>query len=136
MQTLGLNLGTVDFTKGSAPFVLGKGYAHFPDVKITGPTARIDANGNLNLDTNALDFYLSLYPLGGVDFPVVSQIFSVINPLTDVVEARLQGNFEKPKWAVDFRPFGIITGQKKVDNPTGEKVPKDMQQSDFLDDLK
>ncbi len=124
MQAIGLNLGTVDFTKGQAPFVLGKGYAHFPRVTISGPTARIDANGNLNLDTNELDFYLSLYPLGGIDVPIISQIFSAINPLTDVVEAQLGGSFNKPDWKVDFRPIGIITGQKKVSNPTGETLPK------------
>ncbi|MDP0496194.1 MAG: AsmA-like C-terminal region-containing protein [Verrucomicrobiota bacterium JB024] len=124
IQAIGLNLGTVDFTKGSAPFVLGKGYAHFPNVTIAGPTARIDANGNLNLDNNELDFYLSLYPLGGVNIPVISTIFSAINPLTDVVEAQLSGTLKEPKWAVDFRPLGVLMGQKKVDNPTGETLPE------------
>ncbi|MBC2596317.1 hypothetical protein H5P28_18780 [Ruficoccus amylovorans] len=120
IQAVGLNLGTVDFTKGQAPFVVGKGYAHFSKVEISGPTARIDANGNINLDTNELDFFLSLYPLGGIDVPVISQIFSAINPLTDVVEAQLQGTFSKPRWKVDFRPIGIFTGQKQVQNPTGQ----------------
>ncbi|QYY36803.1 AsmA-like C-terminal region-containing protein [Ruficoccus sp. ZRK36] len=134
IQAIGLNLGTVDFTKGTAPFVLGKGYAHFPGLTISGPTARIDANGNFNLDTGELDFYLSLYPLGGVDIPLISTIFSAINPLTDVVEAQLTGTASEPKWAVDFRPLGIITGQKQVDNPTGETLPNKGQSGQYIMD--
>lgn len=123
-QSIGLNLGTVDFTHGHTRFVIGKGFVHFPKIVINGDTAKVEANGNLNMDDSGLDFYLSLYPLGGVKVPVVSQIFSVINPLTDTVEAHLTGTIDEPVWDVQFRPIGMFTGQKEVENPTGATFPE------------
>ncbi|MEM8550500.1 MAG: AsmA-like C-terminal region-containing protein, partial [Verrucomicrobiota bacterium] len=123
-QSIGLSLGTVEFTKGQTPFLLGNGYLHFSDIEVSGPTARVKANGNLHMDDSALEFYVSLFPLGGIDFPVVSQLFSVLDPITNTLEAKLTGTVDDPVWNVEFRPIGIFTGQKTVPNPTGEKVPE------------
>ncbi|MEM9227307.1 MAG: AsmA-like C-terminal region-containing protein, partial [Verrucomicrobiota bacterium] len=126
-QSIGLSLGTVEFTRGHTPFMLGNGYLHFSDIEVSGPTARIKANGNLHMDNNGLDFYLSLFPLGGIDLPVVSQLFSVLDPITNTLEASLTGTMEEPVWNVEFRPIGIFTGQKTVPNPTGEKATDDAE---------
>jgi len=123
VQSVGLNLGTVEFNQGHAPFLIGKGYLHFPNVVVAGDTAKIKANGNINLTDDGLDFYVSLYPLGGINIPVISQIFSIINPITNTIESHLTGTVDEPDWDVGISLGAVFTGQEKVDNPTGQKFP-------------
>ncbi len=124
VQSVGLNLGTLEFTHGHAPFLMGQGYLYFPNLVVGGDTAKVKANGNLKLGDDTLNFYVSLYPLGGINVPIVSQIFSIINPLTNTIESHLTGTVQEPNWDVGISLGAVFSGQEKVENLTGQSFPK------------
>ena len=68
-----------DFTLKDKKLVIGT-----KPLLITGPNAKVEATGNLHLKTQNLNFRVKLFPLG--------------LPLAGILEMRLGGKLNKPKW--------------------------------------
>lgn len=120
LQGMGIGFGTLDFTKASMAYRFHNSTIYIPAGDISGNTARISANGYYNTHTDFLDFILTLYPLGGIDTPIISTVLSVLNPLTQTIEVELKGPISKPDWQTTFRPLRIITGQQQVKEPSSD----------------
>lgn len=118
LDGLGIGFGTVDFTSAKSAYTIQSASLHLPKAEIFGPTARIDANGYYQISQDQLDFILSLYPLGGISVPVVSQVLSVLNPISNTIEVQLKGQLSDPKWTTSFGLMRAITGQQKVKQPS------------------
>ncbi|WOO40677.1 AsmA-like C-terminal region-containing protein [Rubellicoccus peritrichatus] len=121
LGNMGIGFGTVDFTKLKAKYSLRNGTIYVPDVAVSGATAQIDANGYYNTQKDFLDFVLTLNPVGAIDTPVVSQVLTVLKPLTNTVEVKLTGTLEDPEWKTSFGLLRIVTGQDKVTDPDAQK---------------
>lgn len=121
MGSMGIGFGTVDFNKLKGEYSLRNGTIYVPKVKISGNTAQIDANGYYNLKKDFLNFILTLNPVGAIDTPIVSQVLTVLKPLTNTVEVKLTGTLEDPNWKTSFGLLRIVTGQDKVTDPDEAK---------------
>ncbi|MEO0795543.1 MAG: hypothetical protein AAFX93_10285 [Verrucomicrobiota bacterium] len=115
--SIGLHLGTLEFSNATSDFSMAYGNIHFPNVEITGATGLINANGNFFIPKESLDFAISLHPFGNVETPVVSQVFSILSPISDSLEVELSGSLTKPEYQYQFRPLGFLTGQSQIENP-------------------
>jgi len=86
LTALTLPLISYRFNRMKSDFTLkDKKLVIAPDpLLITGPNAKVEATGNLHLKTQDLNFRVKLFPLG--------------IPLAGILEMRLGGKLNKPKW--------------------------------------
>lgn len=97
-----LPLGTLHLTDASSNFEIKKDNIDFPDLHVYGPTALIQGNGRFSISTQALDFSFELSPLGGINIPIVSQAFALLNPILNPIsksfKIKLRGTIQNPDW--------------------------------------
>src|SRR6185369_6327684 len=62
LSGLSLSFSSLKFDAARSSFTLQDGALFFPDLKVTGPSAVIDARGNYVIATNALDFSAKFKP--------------------------------------------------------------------------
>ena len=65
---------------------------------ITGPAAKVEATGDIHLKTQDLRFRVKLHPLG--------------LPLANILEMRLGGKLNDPKWNPPSGPVNKRSGKK------------------------
>ncbi len=102
LSAVSLNFTSLKLDAARSSFQLADGRAHFPDVKITGPSAAIDAHGDYTFATKALDFTARLKPYEESHNPLTTVMGLVINPITRILELKLSGPLTKPSWSVSF----------------------------------
>lgn len=122
LYSVSLNIGTVNFNTAVSDYTLDKGLIHFPNLFITGPSAKISAIGDLLLPEQTLNFNLKLSPFSEVSNPVMSTVLTVFNPVANSIEASLTGTIDEPLYDVDFKPLKGITGTQTP------KPPKEQSQ--------
>lgn len=105
-----INFGSLKFDRAESTFSFQQGIFSFPDVRISGPTARMDASGQLKLPEEELDFEILLSPFGEVETPILSQLLYVFNPLASSLKAELTGTIDEPVYDIDFKPLKAFTG--------------------------
>jgi hypothetical protein len=101
LSGLSLNFSSLKLDTLRGSFRLGEGRVHFPDIRVTGPTALIDGRGDFRLDDRALDFSARFKPYEGNRNLITGVIGIVVNPLASILELRLEGTITKPKWTVN-----------------------------------
>jgi hypothetical protein len=106
-------LGKADFTSlrldaGHANFKIEGNKLSFPQVKLTGPSAAINARGDYFLDTRTLDFNATVFPLQESGFFPTYLIGFLLTPLSAVLELKLTGPLENPSWAFVVGPMNIL----------------------------
>lgn len=105
-----LTFGSLKFDRAASTFRYKNGVFSFPDVIISGPSARINASGQLKLPEKALDFELLLSPFSEVETPIISQLLYIFNPLAKSLKAELTGTIDDPLYDIDFKPLKVFTG--------------------------
>ena len=100
LSGLSLNFSSLKLDAARSSIRLENGRLLFPDLKITGNTAVIDARGNYTFATNALDFTARLKPYEENRNLLTGVIGIVINPLTSILELKLNGPVSKPDWSI------------------------------------
>jgi hypothetical protein len=80
----------------------------FSQVKLTGPTAAIDARGEYLLDAKTLDFKAKVFPLQETGFVLTDMLGAVLTPLSNMLELKLTGPLEKPSWAFYYGPAYLL----------------------------
>jgi hypothetical protein len=80
---------------------LRDGVLTFPDLKVTGPSAVIDARGTYGLLTNNLNFNARFKPYDQPGSLLQAAVGLVMNPLTSILELKLTGAPADPKWSVE-----------------------------------
>ena len=123
-----LNFTSLALDTARGDFTLDAGQITFPDLRLTGPSAALDARGDYRLDTEALDFKVRVYPLAENRTLVGNVIELFTNPLAKVLEVRLRGTAGKPDWTFVYGPTSLlrtITGVlEKPFTPTPPAVEK------------
>jgi len=120
-----LNLGSFSLTTVSAPFTLDGERVHFDDLRITGPSALVQGNGDYLLRGGHLAFTAKVHPFDESTSLVGTAMDFVLTPLSKVFAVKLQGTLAKPSWIFSYGPsrlLNTITGSDKT-TPAPEPVP-------------
>jgi hypothetical protein len=104
LSAVALNFTSLKLDAARTSFQLDGGRLHFPDVKITGPSAMIDAKGDYLIATKSLDFTAKLKPYEESHNPLTAVVGLVITPLASIFELKLTGQLAKPSWSVVVGP--------------------------------
>lgn len=74
----------------------------FPALKITGPSAAIEAGGEYLLDAQTLDFTARISPFKEHRFVLTDVLGVALSPLLSTLEVRLTGQLANPSWNLTF----------------------------------
>ncbi|MBI2517431.1 MAG: AsmA-like C-terminal region-containing protein [Opitutae bacterium] len=102
LSAVWLNFSSLKLDTARTSFSLADGRVHFPDLRVNGPSAVIDAKGDYLIATKSLDFTARLKPYEETRNPITAVVGIVINPLTSIFELRLTGPLAKPSWSLSF----------------------------------
>jgi hypothetical protein len=131
VNLLGALSRVLDFTSlrldaARANFKLEGPNLTFSELRITGPTAAIDARGTYQLEQRKMDFNARVYPFEESRNLFASAVDFVLTPLSNVLELKLSGSLEQPDWRFVYGPTSFlrsITGDdKSAPKPGGSKA--------------
>jgi len=100
LSGLSLKFSSLKLDAARTSFRLEHGRLLFPDLKVTGPSAVIDARGNFAIETGGLDFSARFRPYEDNLNLITAVVGIVLNPLTSILELKLGGQLAKPEWSV------------------------------------
>ncbi len=103
-----LNFTSLRLDAATGRFKVDGNKLAFSQVKLTGPSAAIEAKGNYLLDTRRLDFNANVFPLQESSFLPADLLGAVLTPLSIALELRLTGTIEKPSWALLLGPTNLL----------------------------
>ncbi|MES1166702.1 MAG: AsmA-like C-terminal region-containing protein [Pseudomonadota bacterium] len=103
-----LNFTSLRFTKLQADFQIDGRNVVFPKVELTGANSQIDAKGSYALDQKALDFNAKVYPLRESKFFFPQVFNAVLTPLSEILEVKLSGSLDNPKWVFVHGPTNFL----------------------------
>lgn len=83
-------------------FIYNKQTLSVPEFEFKGPQHALSVWGDMNTQTDRLNFRARLNTLGG-DRPSLPILAPIIRPITSVLEARLEGTLDDPDWNVKLR---------------------------------
>ncbi|MDI1318992.1 MAG: AsmA-like C-terminal region-containing protein, partial [bacterium] len=104
LSKLSLNFSSLKLDAARTSFRMESARLHFPDLKITGPSAVIDAHGDYRFTSNALDFTAKFKPFEENRNPLTAVLGIVINPITSILELQLSGPLSNPDWSIVVGP--------------------------------
>ncbi|MDX2185483.1 MAG: AsmA-like C-terminal region-containing protein [Opitutaceae bacterium] len=93
-----LNFTSFSLTAATGEFELARERLHIPRLKITGPSAEIQARGDYLLKAKEMRIDATVYPFAESKNPFATTMGFVLSPLSAVLELRLEGTLEKPDW--------------------------------------
>jgi len=102
LSGLSLSFSSLKLDAARSNFTLQEGSLYFPDLKVTGPSAVIDAHGRYTLASNSLDFSAKFKPYDQPGSLLAAAVSIVINPLTSMLELKLGGRLDDPQWSVNL----------------------------------
>ncbi len=86
----------------------------FPDLVLSGPTMRIQADGEVDIQSQTLEVDLRVYLLTSEDNPLVTAFGLLFRPLTHALELELSGSLEDPQWRFKRNPFNLFRPQEST----------------------
>jgi hypothetical protein len=104
LNGLSLNFSTLKLDEVRTSFKMDAGRLNFPDLRISGPSAVIDARGNYEFATNALDFTAKFKPFEEKHTLLTIGLGILVNPITSIFELKLTGPVSKPNWSIVVGP--------------------------------
>ncbi|MDQ5979463.1 MAG: hypothetical protein QG602_2437 [Verrucomicrobiota bacterium] len=104
LSGLTLSFSSLKFDTAFTSMDLDRGELSFPDLKVTGPSATIDARGRYAFATNSLDFTAKFKPYEQPGSLLAVAVSLVMNPLTSMLELKLNGPLGNPKWSYVVAP--------------------------------
>ena len=117
-----LNFTSLRLDSAQADFRLEGNRVVFPQVKLQGPRASIDAKGEYLLDARTLDFNARIFPLQESKFILADALGALLTPLSNVLELKLKGPLAKPSWSFAFVPTNFLRALTRPANG-GPPVP-------------
>lgn len=102
------NITNLTLNDAQSSFKLEKEQLSFPDLKITGKSARINSFGTYNIKTDAINFTMDIFPTAEMKIPVISQVLFILNPISTFFQVELTNKLSEPKWNLHLTPFGLF----------------------------
>ncbi len=103
-----LNFSTLQLDAARANFTLQGRKLAFTEVKLTGPRAALDAQGDYYLDTKAVDFTTKVLPFEESRGLLSTAVGAVLAPFSQVLEVKLTGQLANPDWAFVLGPTNLL----------------------------
>ena len=124
LEALGVGATTYELSQAKGTFGCVGGLAYFPDLAITGPKARLDLAGEIDLQASTLNFEgdFSLPRQGGLN-PL--DLLNLNRALISLTKIKLKGPISKPETSAIPTLKDIINSQK--DSKLG-KIPDGIQE--------
>lgn len=101
---LPLTLGSFEFNRVEADFLLNRGLIEFTRLDIHSPTSLVVASGSYDMDSARVDMDAKMQLLGGVKIPILSQIGMLLSPVGEVFEFRVYGPLDDMNWRLYLDP--------------------------------
>ncbi len=117
-----LNYSTLQLDTARTNFEIDRTHLVFPEVRLTGPRAAIDASGTYDLAAKSLDFQTKVYPFAESRGLLGTAFDAVLAPLSSALEVKLTGSLDNPSWAFVYGPtslFRALTGSDPSVPATG-----------------
>ncbi|HYC71818.1 MAG TPA: AsmA-like C-terminal region-containing protein [Opitutaceae bacterium] len=121
LSGLALNFSTLKLDTVHGSFDLADGRLHFPDLKVTGDSAVIDARGDYTFADNGLNFTARFKPYSGNRNLLTGTLGLVLNPLTSIIELKLSGPLGQPEWSYSL---GSFSAEPRSGPPGSATVPQ------------
>lgn len=115
-KTIVLNFSSFSLDTLNTQFVVEGPRVKFGVMKISGPTAAIDAKGDYGLQDHRLDFKAKIFPFDENKSLVFSPVKLVLSPFSNALEVKLQGTLAKPDWVFTYGPTSLL--RSLIGNPT------------------
>lgn len=128
LQFIGMPLATLKFDQADTHWNVKDGIINFPNLTVSGQTGMLKANGNIDLETNNLNFIVYLHPFGEVTVPILSQALDLFSPLSNILSVRITGSLAMPQAQTNVRPGGIFRGRESI-RPHDMEVPTEPDES-------
>lgn len=142
LSSLSLNFSSLKLDTLRTSYQLANGVAHFPDVRVTGPTALIEAKGDYRLADRTLDFTAKFKPYEENRNPLTFVVGIVVNPLASILDLRLTGPIQKPNWSVSILGSGAKPAERpaapapEAKPPTPESKPAESKPAESPKDAR
>lgn len=94
----------------------------FPDLRITGPTARLEAHGAYRFDKKTMAFNAKFFPFEEGKTLLANAVGFVLAPVSAALELKLSGSVDQPRWYFAYGPtnfFRKIAGNEETPPPGG-----------------
>ncbi len=127
LSGLGIGLTTLKLTDTDARFNLAQDRLVFAPLKLSGPSALIEAEGTYRLPDGALDFSARVRPFEKREGILGTTVGFVLSPLSGALEVELEGTLEQPEWTFAYGPtqlFRRITGSRTKATPSAGSGPE------------
>jgi hypothetical protein len=118
-----INLGSFSLNTVDAPFQLITDRLHFDNLRVSGPSALIQAKGDYQLKAGRLDFTAKVRPFDASDSLVGSAVSFVLSPLSAVFEVKLKGTLSEPSWIFNYGPSRLLNSITGEDKPVPSSNP-------------
>lgn len=112
-----LSFTSLRFTSARASFKVEGNRLEFPQINVTGSNSAIDAHGNYTLDRHELDFIARVNPFQESSFLPTALLGAVFTPFAPLLEVKLTGLIDKPKWAFVNGPTNFFRNLSKPASP-------------------
>lgn len=103
-----VHFGSFNLANVDGEFSVESGGIHFPQLSISGPTVRLDADGVFTIGGQKLDFTLYVYPLGGGSGPIMRTLSWAFDPVTRSFKVTVSGTWDEPDYSVGFNPLNVF----------------------------
>ncbi|MEI6105524.1 MAG: AsmA-like C-terminal region-containing protein [Opitutae bacterium] len=100
LSGLSLKFSSLKLDTARTSFTMAAGRLHFPDLKISGPSAVIDAHGDFTFENSLLDFTAKFKPFEESRNPLTAVVGLVINPITSFLDLKLKSSLSNPNWTI------------------------------------
>lgn len=117
-----LNFTSLTLDTAHTAFEVNGPAVSFPYLKITGPSAVVDATGKFSLADKSLDFNATIHPFEQSGFLPANLVGLVLSPLSRVLKVKLIGTLDRPDWVFVYGPTNFL---RALTNgaPPGETAP-------------
>ena len=126
LRAVRLNFTSLRLNSAQANFKLNGRQLDFSELKITGPTAAIDLTGIYRLDLYQMDFNARVSPFELSRNPLASAVDLVLTPFTNILELKLAGSIDQPRWRFAYGPSSLLrslAGKKDFEEPASTPSP-------------
>jgi hypothetical protein len=127
LRAVRLNFTSLRLNSAQANFKLNGRQLDFSELKITGPTASIDLTGLYRLDLQQMDFNARVSPFELSKNPLASAVDLVLTPFTNILELKLSGSMDHPRWRFAYGPSSLLrslSGKKDtMEDPASSPAP-------------
>lgn len=103
-----VHFGSFNLTSVDGEFTVGSGDVRFSRLEISGPTVRLDAQGDFTIDGQKLDFTVYVHPLGAARGPIMRTLSWAFDPVTRSFRVTVTGTWDDPEYTVGFNPLNVF----------------------------